>query len=123
MLYNVDKLLLKSYKPFLALIILAHILYVITLLGIIYINPEYIHMLNVITQSFICIFLLVRFHPYRDHKIIHKYDISIIFGSATLLLSNLFATEISKTFVGKYINQFSKNIQTNIRNNIHNGFY
>lgn len=122
MVYNVDKILLNSYKPFLILIILAHILYAVTLLGIIYINTEYIHVLNVITQTFICIFLLIRFNPYRDHKL-HEYDVRVIFGSAILLLSNLFATEISKTFVGQYVNQLSKNIQTNVHNNIQNGKY
>jgi|LauGreDrversion4_2_1035121.scaffolds.fasta_scaffold01179_2 hypothetical protein len=104
-----DRLLEQSYLPFYGLVILAHVLYFITYIGVFYVDITYIHVLNVITQTFICLFLLIRFFPYRQHQL-NKYDVSIVFGSALLLASNLIATEYSKTFVGRMVSDTANHL-------------
>ena len=110
---KIDKILDKSYTPMIYIIYLAHILYVVSLIGAIYIDPKYIKLLNVITQTFICLFLLVRFNPLRRVEL-HQYDNKIIFFSGLLLANNLIATELSNTYFGKMINNIDNKIQSQI---------
>jgi hypothetical protein len=110
LLNTADRLLEQSYRPFYWLVILAHVLYFITFIGIFYVDSSYIHILNVITQTFICLFLLVRFFPYRQHQL-NKYDSTVIFGSALLLASNLAATEYSNTFIGRIISNTANHLE------------
>jgi hypothetical protein len=86
--HKIDDALEKTYLPFLGIIGITYVLYAITYLGLMSINHKYIEILNIITQLFICVFLLVRFNPLRDHEL-RKYDAKIIFGSAILLGINL----------------------------------
>jgi hypothetical protein len=69
------------------LFVLPYILYFITLLGILYIKPSYIHVLGTFVQIYVALFLIFRFNPYRKHEI-RPYDDQIILGSAFLLLTN-----------------------------------
>lgn len=71
---------------------LLQISYALALFGIVYIDPTQINKLNIALQIFICIFLILRFHPFRSHEL-HKYDSQIIFGSALFLLANLGITQ------------------------------
>lgn len=110
---KIDKILDTSYTPMIYIIYLAHLLYVVSLIGAIYIDPKYIKILNIITQTFICLFLLVRFNPFRRVKL-HQYDSKIIFWSGLLLANNLIATELSNTYFGKIINNIDNKIQSQI---------
>jgi len=74
------------------------IIYVLIFFGLVYINPMYLTTFNVLIQSFVCIFLLIRFHPYREHEL-RKYDSKIIFSSALFLLINLGFIEIFRNIV------------------------
>jgi hypothetical protein len=69
-----------------------HITYVLALFGFIFIDPNYVNKLNIAAQLFVCLFLILRFHPFRSHEL-HKYDSQIIFGSALFLLANLGITQ------------------------------
>jgi len=51
-------------------------------------NREFLSILDISIQTFICIFLIIRFNPFRKH-ILRPSDAQIIFGSATFLLLNL----------------------------------
>ena len=53
---------------------------------------KYVNYLNIVVQVFICIILMMRFHPLRKHKL-HKHDSQLIFGSAFFLLTNLGITQ------------------------------
>lgn len=75
-------------KYYIMTIIFLHIIYVTIYFGILSINPSYVRLLSSIIQFFIGIFLVWRFHPYRDH-ILKQYDSKIIFGSGIFLLTNL----------------------------------
>ena len=59
-----------------------------SIFGIIIIEQGYIKQYNRMIQIFVCVFLLVKFHPFREHNL-KKGDSSIIFGSAFFLLFNL----------------------------------
>jgi len=108
-LSTADRILEHSYLPFYGLVILAHVLYFITYIGIFYVDITYIHILNVLTQTFICVFLFIRFFPYRQHQL-NKYDTPMIFGSALLLASNLIATEYSKTVIGRMVSDTTNHL-------------
>lgn len=67
--------------------IIFYLLYFGTLSGIIFFNADYLNTFKIIMHSFICLFLLLRFHPFREHTV-SKYDARIIFASAVILLLN-----------------------------------
>ena len=69
-------------------LLILHIIYVLIFFGLFNINKFFINYLNIFIQTFICIFLLVRFHPFRKH-VLREHDSSIIFGTAIILLTNL----------------------------------
>lgn len=72
-----------------------HVLYFLVLFGILSFNTNLLSGFNVLIQLFICLFLMIRFHPFRKHEL-REYDSKIIFGSAAFLLLNLGVVEIIK---------------------------
>ena len=87
-------------KPiYLFLILLINALTISAYFGILNYNVKYIDYLNIGIQLFICIFLIIRFHPIRKHQL-KEFDANIIFGSAVYLLVNLGLTE----YVLHYVN-------------------
>lgn len=73
-------------------LVLMHVIYVFVFAGIITFNSLFLKTFNILFQTFICVFLLFRFHPYRHHKL-REYDADIIFGSAGFLLFNMILVE------------------------------
>jgi hypothetical protein len=88
-------------------IVFLHLAYVVVFIGLVELNEKYLNVLDISIQSFICIFLIVRFNPYRKH-VLRPSDAQIIFGSATFLLLNL-------GFV-KFFNQTAINKADNVLN-------
>lgn len=79
---------------FYGIMILIHILYVIVFFGVFYINPEYIEGLTSMVQIVISVFLIWRFHPFREWMSLKEprlthFDRIIIYSSATFLLVNV----------------------------------
>jgi len=86
-----------------------HLAYVFVFIGIVELNEKYLNILDIAIQTFICLFLIVRFNPLRKHMF-RPSDAKIIFGSATFLLLNL-------GFV-KFFNQYIiNNVETTVKNN------
>lgn len=79
-----------------------HLLYIFAFFGIALTDAQYLSVLNIGIQTFICIFLMFRFHPFRKHEL-KRYDPVLIFGSATFLLLNLGFIELFKQYFGKVI--------------------
>jgi hypothetical protein len=69
-------------------IVFFHISYIVLFIGLFEFNKEYLSILDISIQTFVCIFLIIRFNPFRKH-IFKPSDAKIIFGSATFLLLNL----------------------------------
>lgn len=75
-------------KPvYLTMVISLYFAYAAAFLGLIYINPKYIEYLSLAIHTFVCLFLIYKFHPFRQHKL-EPFDSNIIFASAGLLLAN-----------------------------------
>lgn len=90
---KLDDVLDKVKLPvFTTSMFIIHVCYLIVYFGIASIHAKYMNYLNVFIEVFVCLFLIARFHPFRQHKL-HKYDATIIFGSAILLLTNLGANQ------------------------------
>jgi hypothetical protein len=76
-------------KPlYLWFVLLPYILYVVSMFGLIYLNPTYVELLKSLTQIAIAIILLIRFNPLKTEHTLKKYDETIIFGTALILLTN-----------------------------------
>jgi len=88
-------------------IVLFHIGYVLLFIGLFQFNREYLSILDISIQTFICIFLIIRFNPFRKH-ILRPSDAQIIFGSATFLLLNL-------GFVKLFNKQLLNNVESIIK--------
>lgn len=92
-------------------ILFIYITYVLTFLGISYIDSSKLRLFSIIIQFIISFILMVRFHPFNDHELT-KFDRAIIFSSASFLFFNLLITEIYHYF------DSSKTVYYNLINNI-----
>ena len=88
----VDRLGISFYL----LLLLVHIIYVSTLVGIVFVNSEYTNVFTNVVHSILCIFLMYRFNPYNKTTVIKEYDRFIIFNVALFLLFNLGILEVLK---------------------------
>jgi len=86
--YTFDKILDKIKKPvYLTIIGFIYLSYFLIFFGLFYINKKYIDIFSNLLLIFVCLFLILRFHPFRKHEL-REFDATIIFGSAVLLLTN-----------------------------------
>ena len=92
--------------------LLINIVYVFVFLGIFSTTPTLIKYLNIGIQAFLCFFLMIKFHPFRDYQekfIAKQSDIIFIFGSDFILFTNLVLVELVQIpIVGIYINDAFK---------------
>jgi|LauGreDrversion4_2_1035121.scaffolds.fasta_scaffold00036_3 hypothetical protein len=92
--YKFDKILDKIKKPvYLTSIGFIYISYFLIFFGIFYMNKKYIELFSNLLLTFVCLFLIIRFHPFRKHEL-REFDATIIFGSAILLLTNAGLTKL-----------------------------
>ncbi len=84
---SVDQVLDLTSKHFQKVSVFFYTLYFGVLSGLLFFNIDYLNAFKLLIHSFICIFLLVRFHPFREH-FVNVYDARIIFASAIILLIN-----------------------------------
>jgi hypothetical protein len=111
-----DKIIDIIKKPFFnSLVFLIYLSYFLIFFGIVYINKKYIQLFSDTLLIFVCLFLIIRFHPYRKHEL-RNFDAKIIFASAILLLTN---TGLTKYYIYKIKNNIESNIKK-INNNINN---
>ena len=84
-----------------------YLFYIVTAIGIAYINPDYVKYLNIIIQTFIAFILIVRFNPFRSKVNCNKNDRVFILASSFFLLLN-------DEFVGYLKTFFKKHLLTNL---------
>jgi hypothetical protein len=97
-------------------LLMIHVGYLAVFFGIFATIPTFVKYLNIAIQIFLCFFLMIRFHPFREKYQLKPADIMFIFGSAFLLFTNLVLVEMVQIpTVGNYINHvfkmFGKNTQ------------
>ena len=88
---NITDIIGKYYGVLPTILLIA---YGLIFMGVIYINSEYLYRFKTMMQVIVCIFLIYRFHPYRNH-VLQKYDAKIIFSSAMFLLVNISAVAVA----------------------------
>lgn len=90
-------------KPvYVSSLFILHLVYLLLLLGVIQYTPAIVNSLNIFIQVFICVFLIVKFHPFRKHEL-KEFDSTIILGSAIFLLTNLGFAQFFTNYFGKKI--------------------
>lgn len=89
-----------------------HVSYIVLFIGLFEFNKEYLSILDISIQTFICVFLIVRFNPFRKH-ILRPRDGKIIFGSATFLLLNLGFVKLFNETAKNNLDNVFKNIRVN----------
>jgi len=87
-------------------IIIIDAIYIAVFLGIFVNIPVYIRYLNFFIQLLLCIILLIRFHPFKEHTHLKQTDAMFIFGAATFLFTNVVLVEMVKfPIVNTYLNK------------------
>ena len=109
-------------------IALIYITYILIFLGVLSTKPSFIVKLSDIIQIFVCVFLIIRFHPFKSHYSFTDFDEKVIFGMAILLLSNLGIMRLFEKDIKNHIpsprdwvNKKIKQITGNNGNNGNNG--
>ena len=85
------------------LVLLLYIIYIVTAIGIAYVNPDYAIYLNRVIQFFIAIVLLIRFNPFRKKLTCNINDRTFILASSFFLLINDEFIAYIKSIFSKYI--------------------
>jgi hypothetical protein len=70
-----------------------YICYFLIFFGLYAVQPKFIQSVSIIFHLFVCLFLLWRFHPFREEYKLHPYDGNIIFAGAMLLFTNTVMVE------------------------------
>ena len=87
-------------------IIIIDAIYIAVFLGIFVNVPVYIRYLNFFIQLLLCVVLIIRFHPYKEHNHLKQTDTMFIFGAATFLFTNVVLVEMVKfPVVNTYLNK------------------
>ena len=97
---RIDNTVNKTKIIYKWVILFINISYFLLFLGVLSISPKYIRYFSNFIQILICIFLIVRFHPFREHYYL-KNDATLLFGSALLMLQNLGLTELALYYTKK----------------------
>ena len=96
------------YYSFNISIIIIFILYIVTFLGIFYINSNYINAFSVIVHIIIALILIIRFNPFYKTQFDNDIDPPIIFTSGLFILTNIgftfvFDNKTIQTLYSQYI--------------------
>ena len=85
------------------LVLLIYVIYIVSAIGIAYINPDYAIYLNHVIQLFIAVVLIIRFNPFRKKLTCNINDRTFILASSFFLLINDEFVQYLKSIFSKYI--------------------
>ena len=97
---RIDNTVNKTKIIYKWVVLFINISYFLLFFGVLSISPNYIRYFSNFIQILICIFLIVRFHPFREHYYL-KNDATLLFGRALLMLQNLGLTELALYYTKK----------------------
>ena len=113
---KIENITIRVYTISLAIV---YIGYIAVFLGIFVAVPEYVRMLNLGIQTFLCLILLIRFLPFRENPKLQVGDNMFIFGVVVIVFTNVVLVELTKIpIVNEWvssINNVSKQTQTGIK--------
>jgi hypothetical protein len=87
MLAYFEKAFEHTTPYFLGTLLILHASLFFIFIGVLYVNPNLVETLSNSVRLFVCLFLIIRFHPFRKY-VLHKYDGQVIFTAALFLLTN-----------------------------------
>jgi hypothetical protein len=90
---KIENITIPVYVGSLAIV---HIVYIAVFLGIFVAVPKYIHILNIGIQAFLCLILLLRFHPFQNNPKLQPGDNMFIFGVVIIVFTNVVLVELTK---------------------------
>ncbi len=96
-LEKIDNIVDYAGKHYSYLSLALYSAYIVLFLGVVNFNPGYITELKLLMQVVICVVLIYRFNPFRNHEL-KKYDANIIFSSAIFLLVNTGIAEVFERY-------------------------
>jgi len=80
-------------------IMIIYAFYIAVYLGVFVSVPEYIVVWYTFIQVFLCLVLMYRYHPFRDKFEYNQFDARLIFGAASILLSNVISIPVLLKFL------------------------
>jgi hypothetical protein len=86
-------------------------LYLVLFFGLVSINRTYINYLHAGIQFIISLFLLIRFHPFRNH-VLGPQDGHVIFSAAIFLLTSLGLTQYLYYTTKNNLQKYSKSVKS-----------
>ena len=100
---GLDSLLDKVKTPFyIYSVVAANVIYILVAFGLVAFNKSYVHILNIFTQLFVALFLIYRFHPYREYEY-RENDNILLFGAGIFLLTNIGVTNLLLNYMVMFI--------------------
>jgi len=85
----------KDFEYYNTVNIFFHVLYIVLILGVAFVNILYVHYLIVLIHLFICIILMIKFGPFNNEGVyINEYEKKFIFSGSVILLLNIIIYEI-----------------------------
>ena len=80
---------MNPHKLFTLSIFFVYLVYGLVFIGFLSAVPKYVYIWNFAVQLALCLFLLLRYHPFRSSYSFDAYDAKLIFSAVLLLLLNL----------------------------------
>ena len=100
---NIESLWSSEYI-YIASILIINIFYIAVFFGVIISIPYYVQTLQLIVQIFLCVILLIRFHPFQDNYKMTRYDAQLIFGAVIVIFTNVVFQELlHNPILGPYL--------------------
>jgi hypothetical protein len=91
---DMSDVLERIKKPaYIGMTVLLYASYFAAYAGVYIVNPRYVDLLSRALRLFICMVLMVRFHPFQQQHTLKEFDAKIIFASAILILTDLGITQ------------------------------
>lgn len=84
-----------------------HITYFSVIFGIVTLDIHLLNLFNIFIHTLICVFLIMRFNPFRDTNKLRPSDSSIIFSSSLFLLLNMGVIEVIHKFFPDQVDRIS----------------
>ena len=97
------------YQLYFISLVVIHFIYALVFLGVLSSVPKYVFGWHIAVQLCLCLFLMFRYHPFRDKYKFKPNDASLIFGAAGLLFVNIV---VSVPILYSYIHLMESTIGT-----------
>lgn len=79
-------------------LLIFHIIYFAIVFGVVTFDINHLNILNYSVHTIICLFLIIRFNPFRENNYLHPNDPKVVFSMSFFLLLNMFVMEVIRIF-------------------------